>query len=488
MPDIVLVVGAGPVGLTMACELARYDVPVRVIDKNSGRTDKSKALVVWSRTLELLEQAGAVAPFIANGRQLVAANMYSGSRRIARIDLTTIRSNYAFGLMLPQSKTEELLEAHLSGFGVKVERETELLDFKESADGVAATLRTAPHRTETVRTAWLIGCDGAHSQVRHGLSLAFEGNTLQTDWVLADVHIRNWPVPETELGVYWHAEGALAVFPIGPGRFRVIADIGAANGPKAADPDVAQMQGIVDRRGPGGATLLDPIWLAGFRINERKVTAYRKGRSFLVGDAAHVHSPAGGQGMNTGMQDAFNLAWKLALVCHGGVRPKVLLDSYSNERSAVGRKVLEDATRLTALALMRNPIAQAVRNSLGHLLLGLAPVRKAMAQNFSEIDIGYPHSPLTAPAARGISGPVPGERIAPQPGSPEVTPKFVLHAARSAAVDGLIGRFAALVSAQLRPACKDGGVWLVRPDGYVAAVAPATDVESLNRYLTTLKE
>jgi 2-polyprenyl-6-methoxyphenol hydroxylase-like FAD-dependent oxidoreductase len=488
MPDSVLVVGAGPVGLTMACELARYGVPVRIIDKSAERTDKSKALVVWSRTLELLEQAGAVAPFIANGRQLVAANMYSGSRRIARIDLTTIRSTYAFGLMLPQSQTEEILEAHLAGFGLKVERETELLDFKESADGVEATLRDVQRGTETVRTPWLIGCDGAHSRVRHGLSLAFEGSTLQTDWVLANVHIRNWPVPETELGVYWHAEGALAVFPIGPGRFRVIADIGAANDPKATDPDLAQMQGIVDRRGPGGATLLDPLWLAGFRINERKVTAYRKGRSFLVGDAAHVHSPAGGQGMNTGMQDAFNLAWKLALVCHGGVRPKVLLDSYSIERSAVGRKVLDDATRLTALALMRNPFAQAIRNSLGHLLLSLAPVRNAMARNFSEIDIGYPHSPLTGPAARGISGPVPGERISPQPGPTEVGPKFVLHAARSPAVEGLIGRFAKLVSAQLRPACKDGGVWLIRPDGYVAAVAPAINVESLNPYLAMLKE
>jgi 2-polyprenyl-6-methoxyphenol hydroxylase-like FAD-dependent oxidoreductase len=488
MADIVLVVGAGPVGLTMACELARYGVPVRIIDQNTGRTDKSKALVVWSRTLELLEQAGAVSPFIASGRQLVAANMYSGSSRIARIDLTTIRSNYAFGLMLPQSTTEELLEAHLAGFGLKVERETALLDFKESADGVAAALRDAQGRTETVRTPWLIGCDGAHSQVRHGLSLAFEGSTLQTDWVLADVHIRNWPVPETELGTYWHAEGALAVFPIGPGRFRVIADIGRASGPRAADPDLAQIQAIVDRRGPGGATLLDPIWLAGFRINERKVSAYRKGRSFLVGDAAHVHSPAGGQGMNTGMQDAFNLAWKLAMVCHGGVRPKVLLDSYSNERSAVGRKVLNDATRLTALALMRNPIAQMMRNRLGHLLLSLAPVRKAMAQNFSEIDISYPHSPLTGPAARGISGPVPGERIPPQPGPTEVGPRFTVHAARSAAVDGLIGRFATLVCAQLRPACKDGGVWLVRPDGYVAAVAPATNVESLNRYLAMLKE
>jgi 2-polyprenyl-6-methoxyphenol hydroxylase-like FAD-dependent oxidoreductase len=488
MPDIVLVVGAGPVGLTMACELARYGVPVRIIDKNAGRTDKSKALVVWSRTLELLEQAGAVAPFIANGRRLFAANMYSGTRRIGRIDLTTIRSTYAFGLMLPQSKTEELLEAHLAGFGLKVERETELLDFKDSADGVAATLRDGQGRTATLLTPWLIGCDGAHSQVRHGLSLAFEGSTLQTDWVLADVHIRNWPVPETELGTYWHAEGALAVFPIGPGRFRVIADIGPASGPKPADPDLAQIQAIVDRRGPGGVTLLDPIWLAGFRINERKVTVYRKGRSFLVGDAAHVHSPAGGQGMNTGMQDAFNLAWKLALVCHGAVRPKVLLDSYSSERSAVGRKVLNDATRLTALALMRNPLTQAIRNSLAHLLLSLTAVRKAMAQNFSEIDISYAHSPLTGPAARGIGGPAPGERIPPQPGATEVAPKFVLHAARSAATDALIERFTRLVSAQLRPACKDGGVWLVRPDGYVAAVAPATNVESLTRYLATLKE
>jgi 2-polyprenyl-6-methoxyphenol hydroxylase-like FAD-dependent oxidoreductase len=486
MPDTVLVIGAGPVGLTMAAELARYGVPVRIIDKNAARTDKSKALVVWSRTLELLEQAGAVQPFLANGHQLHAANMYSGSRRIARIDFSSIRSTYAYALMLPQSKTEELLEAHLAGLGVQVERQTEAFGFQQADDGVEVTLHDAKGASETLRTPWLIGCDGAHSLVRHRLGMEFEGSTLQTDWVLADIHLRGWPVPDAELAVYWHSDGILAAFPISPGRFRVIADIGTATGTKPPDPDLARIQAIVDRRGPGGVTVLDPLWLSGFRINERKVTAYRKGRVFLVGDAAHVHSPAGGQGMNTGMQDAFNLSWKLAMVIHGNARPKTLLDSYSVERSAVGRKVLEDAGRLTALAMLRNPLAQAVRNTAGSLLLSLPPLREAMARNFSEIDIHYPHSPLNGPPARGLSGPVPGERVAPEPGARAGAPQFFLHGTRSAAIGELTARFATLVAPEPRPALKDGGVWLVRPDGYVAAVAAAANIAPLEHYLAAL--
>ena len=188
-----------------------------------------------------------------------------------------------------------------------------------------------------MEVAWLIGCDGAHSTVRHGLNLTFEGDTLMSDWILGDVHLTGWTKDPHEVNTYWHADGVLVVFPISPERFRVIADFGVAQGnERRADPTLAEVQAVLDRRGPGGIRISDPIWLAAFRINERKVTNYRAGRVFLAGDAAHVHSPAGGQGMNTGMQDACNLAWKLAMVIRGVANAEPLLESYNLERSAVG--------------------------------------------------------------------------------------------------------------------------------------------------------
>jgi 2-polyprenyl-6-methoxyphenol hydroxylase-like FAD-dependent oxidoreductase len=395
----VLIVGAGPVGLTMAAELARYGVSTRIVDKAAARTDKSKALVLWSRTLELLDRAGCSAAFVAAGQKVVGANFIAGSKLIGSISIATVQSPYRFALMLPQSETERLLEEHLDRLGVAVERQVEVVSFASNASGVTSVLRKADGQEEKLTTEWLIGCDGAHSVVRHGLGLSFAGDTLPSDWVLADLHLKGYPFPETELAIYWHEEGILVFFPISPGRFRVIADIGLSAGAHPTDPTLDQIQGVMDRRGPGGIVASDPIWLSAFRINERKVSQYRSGRVFVAGAAAHVHSPAGGQGMNTGMQDAINLAWKLALVCRNACSDK-MLDSYSIERSAIGDKVLKAAGRLTEVAVLKNHAAQAVRNLIGRVMLGLAPFRRAMVDTMTEVSIGYKDSPLNGPSAR----------------------------------------------------------------------------------------
>ena len=188
---------------------------------------------------------------------------------------------------------------------------------------------------------------------------------------MADVHLSGYPLPIKEMATYWHEDGVLIVFPMSATRFRLIADIGLSKGSAPASPTLDQVQAILDRRGPEAWWFPIRSGSRDFRINERKVSDYRSGRVFVAGDAAHVHSPAGGQGMNTGMQDAFNLAWKLALVCRGEAA-ETLLDSYSAERSAVGDQVLKAAGRLTMVATMRNHTAQAVRNLFGRLLLGLA--------------------------------------------------------------------------------------------------------------------
>jgi 2-polyprenyl-6-methoxyphenol hydroxylase-like FAD-dependent oxidoreductase len=481
-----LIAGAGPVGLTMAAELARYGVSVRIVDKAAQRSDKSKALVLWSRTLELLDHAGCTGAFVAAGQKVDGANIIAGGKPVGHISIATVESPYRYALMLPQSDTERLLEAHLNQLGVNVERQTEITGFTSDDTGVAAVLRHADGREEAIRTEWLVGCDGAHSTVRHMLGLPFEGETLQSDWILADVHMTGFPFPDTEMATYWHQDGVLVVFPISPGRYRIIADLDFAEGHEPENPTLDQVQAILSRRGPPGLVVSDPIWLSAFRINERKVSDYRSGRVFLAGDAAHVHSPAGGQGMNTGMQDAFNLAWKLAMVCRKSCSASVL-DSYSVERSEVGRQVLKAAGRLTAVAVLKNHAAQSMRNLIGRFMLGLAPVRRAMVDTMTEVSIGYDHSPLNGRKVPGLAGPEPGERMPPVSGQRPVgagnEPRFALFGKPGDATDRLLRDYPKLLEPELRSPANADGLWLVRPDGYTACVAKPGDSAPLDEYL-----
>jgi 2-polyprenyl-6-methoxyphenol hydroxylase-like FAD-dependent oxidoreductase len=389
--------------------------------------------------------------------------------------------------MLPQSETERLMEQHLNALGVEVERRVELIRFVADEDAVTAFLRRPDGSEETVDVDWMIGCDGAHSIVRHGLGMEFEGDTMLSHFILADLHLAGGP-PLDEIKTYWHEAGPLVIFPIGPGRYRVVADAGEPKaGEHTPDPTLEEVQSLLDQRGPAGVKASDPVWLSGFTINERKIADYRAGRVFLVGDAAHIHSPAGGQGMNTGMQDAINLAWKLALVCRGVASPEPLLGSYSAERSEVGREVLANAGRLTTLALMRGAVAQSIRNHLARLLFGLAPVRRAMTNTMSELSIGYPNGPLTRAEWRGHSGPAAGERAPVSATGYRVgsgdRPRFMLFAVADGGSAALLARRADLLEAETRAPFADDGIWLVRPDGYVAMTARRGEWDRVGAYL-----
>ena len=485
MTQRVLIIGAGPVGLTLAIELARYAVPVRIVEQAAHRTDKSKALVLWSRTLELLDrQPGGSTPFIEAGFKVDAVSFLAGGEQISRVSMESVDSPYPYALMIPQSDTERLLEERLKALRVTVERGVEATSVSLRADGADATLRHTDGREERASADWLGGCDGAHSLVRHTVGATFAGETMDSDWMLADVHIHGYPIPDSEASVYWHKDGAFVVFPISPGRYRLLADLPPSGEAQPPAPTLEQVQAMIDRRGPAGTKAFDPIWLAGFRINGRKVSDYRWGRAFLCGDAAHVHSPAGGQGMNTGMQDAFNLAWKLAAVVNGLSDEKVL-DSYSTERGEVGEHVLAGAQRLTIVGTMKNPVAQAVRNTVGHLILGLAPVQHALADKMTEVSVVYSKSPLNGPGLPG--GPQPGARIAPTAGQAPVgsgtSPLLTVFGTPTSATAGLIERFPALVDPVLRSPFREDGLWLVRPDGYVACAAAADDEGVIARYL-----
>jgi 2-polyprenyl-6-methoxyphenol hydroxylase-like FAD-dependent oxidoreductase len=469
----VLIVGAGPVGLTLANELVRHGVKVRIVDKAAARTDKSKALVLWSRTLELFDDAGYAKPFLAAGFQAHGAQISTGKQIVARVTLDSIDSRYPYAVMIPQSDTERVLEERLEQQGVKVERTVEFKAFSGTDDKVEATLASAGGGTETVTADWLVGCDGAHSTVRHGLDFPFEGSTLQSDWILADGHVSGLE-PKDRLHIFWHRDGILAFFPMGDDRWRAIADLGLAQGDgHRADPTLEEVKVLMTHRGTPGITMTSPIWLAGFRINERKVKEYRRGRVFLAGDAAHIHSPAGGQGMNTGMQDAFNLAWKLALVVDGSVRP-VLLDSYSVERSAVGDRVLRNAGRMTEAALVRNPIVQGLRNTVVRFAVAFPQIQHKVVNQLSEMDIGYPESPLTVKNGHVASGPKSGERWPDRLPAGAGGAKFVALGSTDV-VAALAAKFPRLVlAAPAKDPAHATALRLIRPDGYVGFAGPVT--------------
>jgi 2-polyprenyl-6-methoxyphenol hydroxylase-like FAD-dependent oxidoreductase len=400
-----LIVGAGPVGMTAALELVRHGLQCRIVDCAPRPTDKSKALVLWGRTLELFDKAGMAHDFVTAGMWAKGASIYGNGKRRVHVCIADHKTHTAFPLplMIPQNETERVLNENLNRRGITVERPVELMSFQQSPsvdDGspnlVTAIVRHADGRTEQITSSWLIGCDGAHSVARKHLGLQFTGEAEPNDWVLADVHI-DGEIANDEISAYWHSDGVVIFFPFAPGRFRVIADLGRAKGPeKPADPTLAYAQQLVDRRGPQDLRLRDPVWLSGFRINERKVAQYSQGRVLLAGDAGHIHSPAGGQGMNTGMQDAFNLAWKVALVHKRQGRMSPLLDSYTTERSAVGEMVLHDAGLFTRVAMLRNPVLQFMRNHLMEFAGKFSAVQEKAIAHLTEMTVHYPESELNA--------------------------------------------------------------------------------------------
>jgi 2-polyprenyl-6-methoxyphenol hydroxylase-like FAD-dependent oxidoreductase len=490
-----LIVGAGPVGLTMAAELKRYGMSVRIVDKDSGRTDKSKAIVVWARTLELLNRmgAGVTQRFIDSGLKAAYTNIFANRERIAHVDLSSVDTPYKFVLLIQQSETERLLEEHLADLGSRVERQVELKTFEESSDLVTCTLAQADGSEEKVEASWLIARDGAHSTVRHQLGMSFEGSTMLKDWILADLHLEGMQGPP-EVNIYWDALGTLAVFPLGGSRYRVIADVGESDSNAIGGnrvPTLEQVQQILDARGPKGLAASNPVWISGFTINERKVVEYRAQRVFLAGDAAHVHSPAGGQGMNTGMHDAFNLAWKLSLASRGLCAAEPLLASYSPERSAVAKLVLEQTGRATAIAVMKGEAKQTIRDHLASLVFGLAPVRHTMANMLSEVSVGYPNSPLNRSSDFEHCGPAPGKRAPIRDGEPPVgegpTPRFALFAKENDALASVAKEFADILEPTLRAPFDGAGLWLVRPDGYVALRAKSGDAQTVQEYLRALR-
>ena len=487
-PDV-LIVGAGPVGLTMAAELTRYGLKVRIIDQAPEPTDKSKALVVWPRTLEHLDRLGLASTFVSAGLKATHGRFFARNQELASISLNLGATPFPFALMIPQSKTERILTEHLASVSVTVERPVKLTAITTNDTAVTVRLTGENDAVETLTTPWLIACDGAHSTVRHSLNAPFEGDTLPASWVLADIHL-NGPVSTDSAEIHLHSEGILGIFPISSTRFRVIASTQAQEN---KDPTLTDIQTLLDRRDGRGLKVSDPIWLAAFNINERKIANFRHNRIFLAGDAAHIHSPAGGQGMNTGMQDAFNLAWKLALIHHNLVAEAsspLLLDSYNAERSPVAAKVLKGAGALTRMATLDNALLRGVRNSLIHFLTGFDIVQQTLSDTITELAISYPESPLNGKSSTPSGAPKPGERAPIRTGESPVsttgTPRFALHAEPGPDAEQFIACFPQLLESKPRPPFAPASITLVRPDGYVAFSADTNAWVQADAYMTNL--
>jgi 2-polyprenyl-6-methoxyphenol hydroxylase-like FAD-dependent oxidoreductase len=370
------------------------------------------------RTLEVMDYMGLHAEIHERGRPVHGMNLWNGKERLAHVELSAEGTPYPFVLGISQRDTELVLKGHLERLGGRLERPLTLTGFEQNDDGVLATLAHPSGGTETVQAKWLVGCDGAKSTVREVLGFPFEGSTFEQNVIQADIKV-DFPfeVPAGEGAMFLSQDGAVGVLPVlGEGRHRVIM-------PNMPDPDAEAslevFEAILRTRAPEGTRVHDPAWIAKFRFHGRIVPRYRERRVFLAGDAAHIHSPIGGQGMNMGIQDAYNLAWKLALVAQGAGRP-LLLDSYDPERRPVARATVTGTDRgtraLMRMVALRSSVAEALRNQAIAFLVGSGLLNDRAFYAIGQLGVTYAKSPAVGEHQVSVWSAEIGSHATEQPG------------------------------------------------------------------------
>jgi 2-polyprenyl-6-methoxyphenol hydroxylase-like FAD-dependent oxidoreductase len=495
---LVLIIGAGPTGLVLALWLTRLGVRVRIVDKTAEPGTTSRAVAVQARSLELYRQVDLAGAVVEAGVKVAAANLWVGGARAARLPLGRMGeglSPFPYALTYPQDAHERLLIERLDALGVRVERRTELVRFDQGPEGVRAVLKRPDGSEETCEAAYLAGCDGARSTVREALATGFPGGTYSGVFYVADVDAAG-PAADGEIHVDFEEADFLAVFPLkGTGRLRLI-------GPVSWEPDREHRELTFDDVGERAIrnlklTITKVNWFSTYHVHHRVTTRFREGRAFLLGDAAHVHSPVGGQGMNTGIGDAVNLAWKLAAVLNGGAHDS-LLETYEPERIGFARRLVATTDRAFTVVTKQGVVARWVRTRLVPrilpLLFRLASVRRFLFHTVSQIGVNYRDSPLSVGAAGAVRG---GDRlpwVETEPGEDNFARLTSLT--WQAHVYGEPRGDLAEVCAELQlplhlfawnPGMQRAGllrraVYLVRPDGYVALADPHADPERLRAY------
>jgi 2-polyprenyl-6-methoxyphenol hydroxylase-like FAD-dependent oxidoreductase len=366
----VLIAGAGPVGLTLGAALTQRGLGNVLIDRQPAGANTSRAAVIHARTLEALDEVKVTAQMVEQGVVVPRFAVRDGDRALLTVDFTALPTPYPYTLMLPQNETELILSERLRRLGGSVRRPAELVGVRPDDDGVTATLRDG----ETIRARYLVGADGMQSTVRELSGIGFTGRAYEESFVLADLRM-DWPLPDDEVSLHFSPAGLVVVAPLPGGRHRIVATLDEA----PEHPTAADVQAILDARGPRRepARVRELVWSSRFRVHHRLADRYRAGRIFLAGDAAHVHSPAGGQGMNTGIQDAIALAAVLA----GGTD----LDRYETVRRPIAADVVALTDRMTKIATLRSPRLIAVRNTVLPMVGSVPAVRRGLAMNLSEL-------------------------------------------------------------------------------------------------------
>jgi 2-polyprenyl-6-methoxyphenol hydroxylase-like FAD-dependent oxidoreductase len=506
-PDTdVLIVGAGPTGLVLALWLTRLGARVRIVDKTAEPGTTSRAVAVQSRTLELYSQIGLAETIVEHGRKAVAANLWVAGKQMAHLvfgDMGVGVSPFPYPLIYPQDEHERLLIDHLAAGGVAVERQTELLSFEDANGRVLARLKRPDGVSETCESAYIAGCDGAHSIVRETLKIGFSGGTYEHLFYVADVQA-NGAAINGEVHVALDTADFLAVFPLkDEGRARLIGTVREKverQHENLSWNDVSRRVIEWMRIDVGRVN-----WFSTYRVHHRVADHFRKGCAFLLGDAAHIHSPVGGQGMNTGIGDAVNLAWKLADVLHARASPH-LLDSYERERIGFARRLVATTDRAFTGVTSSGAIARRVRLNIVPLLMPLlfkfATLRRFMFRTVSQTAVNYRGSSLSQGRAGGVHG---GDRlpwvrddlngVRKDNFTPLTSLDWQVHVYGVAAPDIRTvcdSRKLPLYVFPWRPemgrtGLRRNAVYLVRPDGYVALADSMGSAAAVTFYLDSRK-
>jgi 2-polyprenyl-6-methoxyphenol hydroxylase-like FAD-dependent oxidoreductase len=478
----VLVVGAGPTGLMLAGDLARAGLGCTVLERRAEESNLTRAFAVHARTLELLDARGLADDLVATGARVGGLRVFGQ----LEVDLSRLPTRFPYVLVTPQYHTEGVLEAYASAFGAQIVRGADVVDLRQDTDGVELEVRCEDGNLSTRRAMYAIGADGVGSTIRQALALPFPGHSAVQSVMLADVQLSE--APEEVLTVNAAGDGFSFLAPFGDGWYRVIAWDRRRQLPDDAPVELEEVRDITQRVLGTDYGMHNPRWMSRFHSDERQVTKYRVGRVFLAGDAAHVHSPAGGQGMNAGLQDAANLGWKLAAAVHGWA-PVGLLDSYHTERYPVGRAVLRGSGALLRLALAQSQATRAARWLLANVVGRFGSPPALVSRAVSGIGIAY----ATPRGEHRLAGRrAPDIRLAP--GKAGKTRLYeILRGGRfvlltPAGARAAIGRRWTDRVDSATPADATLPIVLVRPDGYVAwatdETAPASRDEALRTALT----
>lgn len=508
----VLIIGAGPTGLMLGCQLALHPhVKFRIIDKNAAATTQSRALGVHARSLELLAQLDIVEKAISEGEIADAMKVFFYGKCRFKLDVSHIRSKqqplltrYPYLLLLEQAKTEEILETFLNEHNVHVERNSEAVDLIDSdsidGSGVQVTLSTG----EVIRAKYVGGCDGAKSIVRHKLNLQFSGRTYSESLFVADCQIDNAPLSLKEAGVFFEATGMGGLFPMANGRYRIVATV---HDDMRADTqmDFKDAIAIIKQRTQHfNMNPHDCSWISVYRSHHRCISTFRcRKRYFLLGDAAHIHSPVGGQGMNTGLQDAHNLGWKLSYVLKGVANDR-LLDTYHDERSTVAKAVVNTTDRIFAFTsstywftrLIRLYIAPYILRFIVQPIIDSSrTIRQAIFHRLSQLAVSYRSSNVydygaSAGKFQRIT-PLPGDRFPYVIFDPRYYHLVIFENQQSSKLTLFVELIKQKYSDMIKihdiheeniPFRYDG-VIVIRPDGFVAYRTTLYDIDHFENYL-----